>query len=78
MTISVRRKNEVHNLKKKKKKKKKKLIKTAWAMHAVIPCRHEVCIFGIQCNSVKQKNQNAFENGAFFPHCFKSASLLLG
>ena len=24
------------------------------------------------------KNQNAFENGAFFPHCFKSASLLLG
>ena len=65
-------------LKKKKKKKKKKWIKTAWAMHAVIPCRHEVCIFGIQCNSVKQKNQNAFENGAFFPHCFKSASLLLG
>ena len=79
MTISVRRKNEVHNLKKKKKKKKKKKwIKKAWAMHAVIPCRHEVCIFGIQCNSVKQKNQNAFENGAFFPHCFKSASLLLG
>ena len=65
MTISVRRKNDVHNL------KKKIWIKTAWAMHAVIPCRHEVCIFGIQCNSVKQKNQNAFENGAFFSSLFQ-------
>ena len=24
------------------------------------------------------QTKKAFENGAFFPHCFKSASLLLG
>ena len=66
MELDYFSKKEKRSSQLKKKKKKKKWIKTAWAMHAVIPCRHEVCIFGIQCNSVKQKTKMHLKMVRFF------------
>ena len=76
MTISVRRKNEVHNLKKKKKKKKMDQNSVGNARRDTLSSRS--LYFWNTMQLSQTKNQNAFENGAFFPHCFKSASLLLG
>ena len=76
MTISVRRKNEVHNLKKKKKKKKMDQNSVGNARRDTLSSRS--LYFWNTMQLSQTKNQNALENGAFFPHCFKSASLLLG